>query len=380
MLSKYEIHRINIINKIYEKEKLSRNDLHELLDLRFATITKIVKELIEDGIIEETGEKRKKGKGRPHSLLKIIPDCRFFIGCELNPENVIGVILNFKGKLIKKDKIEICKTDKKEDILKKIEKLLKNIIEKREIEKNKIYGIGFVDPGIIDVENGISIFSSILPQWRNVETKKYIEEKFNIKTFIIGSSQAKVLSEKFFGEGKEIKNFIFVEFGDGIGCGIMSEGKILHGTGGVAGEFGHIKIKGIEEICNCGKKGCIEAVASIPSIEKKVEIATGKKLKIKDIVDEYKKDNHEIKKILDNVLDIFSLSISNLINILNPEIVILDKNFLLFEKFLDGFIEKIKSNMVYDYPVKFKISNFDDDIGAIGGACLSISKFLGLDI
>jgi hypothetical protein len=60
--------------------------------------------------------------------------------------------------------------------------------------------------------------------------------------------------------------------------------------------------------------------------------------------------------------------------------VILDKNFLLFEKFLDGFIEKIKSNMVYDYPVKFKLSNFDDDIGAIGGACLSISKFLGLDI
>jgi len=380
MLSKYEIHKKNILNKIYENEKISRQELHELLDLRFATITKIVKDLIADGIIEESGEKRKREKGRPHSLLRIIPNCRFFVGCELNPENIIALILNIKGALIIKDKIEILKTDTKEDILKKIEILLKNVIEKSKIEKNKIYGIGFVDPGIIDVENGVSIFSSILPQWKNVETKKYIEEKLNINTFITGSAQAKVLSEKFFGEGKESKNFIFVEFGNGIGCGIMSEGKIVHGIGGVAGEFGHIKIKGIEENCNCGKKGCLEAVASIPSIEKRIETIIGKRLTIKEIVNEYEKNNQKIREILDGIFDIFSTSISNLINILNPEFVILDKNFLLFEKFLDEFIKKIKNNMVYDYPLKFKISNFDEDIGAIGGACLSISKFLGLDI
>ncbi len=380
MLSKYEIHKKNILNKIYEKEKISRKDLHELLDLRFATITKIVKELIKEGIIKETGKKRKKEVGRPHSLLKIIPDSRFFIGCELSPEKITGVILNFKGEIIINNKTNIDKKDTKKGILKKIVSLLENIITKSKIEKKEICGIGFVDPGIVDVKKGISVFSSILPQWKNVETKKYIEEKLNIKTFIIGSSQAKVLSEKFFGEGKDSKNFIFVEFGDGIACGIMSEGKIIHGLGGVAGEFGHIKIYDRKEICNCGKIGCLEAIASIPAIEKKVMKTTGKKLNINEIIYEYEKNNLEIKRTIDDVFEIFALSISNLINLLNPELVILDKNFLLFEKFLDVFIKKIKINMVYEYSIKFKISNFKENIGAIGGACLSLSKFLGLDI
>ncbi|MGB9678105.1 MAG: ROK family protein [Candidatus Ratteibacteria bacterium] len=378
MVSKILFYRKNILKEIYEKDGISRKELHELLDIRFATITQIVRSFINEGIIEEVG-KKKKGKGRPHLLLKIVPDSKFFVGCELTPKKIISVILNFKGKIVGSGELDIKSNDDKNEILKKIVDLIKYVIERNKIEKKKIWGIGFVDPGIIDIEKGISIFSSILPQWKDVETTRYIEKNLGIKTFIIGTSQVKVLSEKFFGKGKRSKNFIFIELGEGVGCGIMNEGKIIHGVGGVAGEFGHIKIYGRKELCSCGGIGCLEAIVSIPSIEKRVEIIKGERLRINDIVDKYE-ENSEIKNIIDDVIDVFSLSISNLINILNPELVIFDKNFQFFEKLLDKIIEKIKNNMVYNYPVKFEISDFDENIGAIGGACFSISKFLQLDI
>lgn len=380
MVSKYLLHKNNVLKTIYQNENISRKNLHDLLDLRFATITNITKELIEEGLIEEVG-REKNIKGRPHTLLRIVPNSRFFVGCELEPENILSVILNFKGEILFKEEIDFEKSIEKEEILNKIVNLIKNLITKSRVEKNKIFGIGFVDPGIIDIEKGISIFSTILPQWKEVNTKKYIEENIGIKTFIIGTSQAKVLSERFFGEGKEKDDFIFVEFGEGIGCGIMSKGRIVHGVGGVAGEFGHIQFPERKEICNCGKKGCLEAIASIPSIEKKVKEITGKDLKIKEINEEFKKGNERIKKILEEIFELFAISISNLINLLNPGLIILDKNFLLFKNSLDELlIENIKKHMVYKYDIKFEISKFGKEIGAIGGACLSISKFLELDI
>ncbi|MCM8804917.1 MAG: ROK family protein [Candidatus Omnitrophica bacterium] len=381
MSSKYLIHKNNVLKVIYQNENISRKKLHDLLDLRFATITNITKELIEERLIEEIGREKSINKGRPHTLLRIVPNSRFFIGCELEPEKILSLILNFKGEIISKEEVDFGKDIGKEEILNEIVNLIKKMVAKSKIEKNRIFGIGFVDPGIIDIEKGVSIFSTILPQWKNVNTKQYIEEKIGIETFIIGTSQAKVLSERFFGEGKEKDDFIFIEFGEGIGCGIMSKGRIVHGIGGVAGEFGHIQFPERTEVCNCGKKGCLEAIVSIPSIEKKIKEIVGKDLKIKEIKEEFDKGDEKIKEILKEVFELFSISISNLINLLNPGLVILDKNFLFFKNLLNEFlIENIKKHMVYQYDIKFEISKFGEEIGAIGGACLSMSKFLKLDI
>ncbi|MCM8786194.1 MAG: ROK family protein [Candidatus Omnitrophica bacterium] len=378
MGSKYILHKINILKVIYEKGRISRKKLHEFLDIRFATITEIVKELKKEGIIKEVGREKNQKSGRPCSLLSIIPDSKFFIGCELTPYNIISVVLNFNGSIVEKVKLNINLNDEKEKLQREIIKVLSNLINK--VEKNKIYGIGFVDPGIVDIENGISLFSSIMPKWKDVHIKRHIEENLSIETFVIGSSQAKVLSEKFFGKGKKCKNFIFVEYGDGISCGVISDDKVIHGVGGVAGEFGHIKIIGRNEICKCGKKGCLESIASIPGILNNIKRKTGEILNINLVLEKYKSGDLEIKKNISEIFEIFAVSISNLINLFNPEMIIFDKNFQIFNDFFDLIFEKIKANMVYNYPVKFEISHFGEEIGAIGGACLSMSKFLKLDI
>ncbi|HOK56664.1 MAG TPA: ROK family protein [bacterium] len=380
MVSKYTVYRKNILKLIYQNENISRKNLHDLLNLRFATITHITRDLIKEGIIEESGKRKRKSKGRPHELLKIIPNSKYFIGCELTPEKIISVILNFKGEFIGQKTVNLDETDKKEEILIKIVNLLKNLIEESKIEKNKICGIGFVDPGIVDMQKGVSVFSSILPGWENVHIRDYLKQKLSINTLIIGSSQSKVLSEKFLGKGRKSKNIIFIEYGKGIACGIINDNKIIHGQGGVAGEFGHVKIPYKDEICNCGKRGCLESIISVPAILKKIKDVKGTELKMNEIIERYEKGDSEIKKFMDDVFNILVFSVSNLINILNPEIVIFDKNFLVFEKEFKNIFEKIKENMVYEYPVSFEISDFGEEIGAIGGACLVISNFLGLDI
>ncbi|MCM8808547.1 MAG: ROK family protein, partial [Candidatus Omnitrophica bacterium] len=162
------------------------------------------------------------------------------------------------------------------------------------------------------------------------------------------------------------------EYGDGISCGIISDGRVIHGIGGVAGEFGHIKIVGRDEICKCGKKGCLESIASVPNILNNIKAKTGKMLDIYLVLEKYKSGEPEIKKIIDEIFEIFAVSIGNLINLFNPEMIIFDKNFLIFKDFFDLIFGKIKANMVYNYPIKIEISNFGEEIGAIGGACLSM--------
>jgi len=375
-----------ILNIVKNHEQTSREKIKHLTGIRLGTIGAVIKELKEEGLLSENYLKRKNSRGRRKGLLKINPEGRYAVGIELTRKGIFGLLMNLGGDILKEKAIPVSKKSLQKDILKKIVITVSQLLVEKISEKKKIAGIGFVDPGLIDSEKGISLYSTVFPAWKNVPVKKLLEEKFNLPVFLSNTSQAKALAERHFGQTKGVENFIFIEYGEGIACGIYSGGKLVRGHKEIAGEFGHTTIQGETTVCKCGKTGCLESLVSFPAITKRVrETLNEDKFTIETIFKSFEEIRNKsiVSEILEKLIFYLSLGISNLVNILNPEIIILGPNFKKtgkrFIEILVCFInrEALKENREN---LQIVVSELGEKIGALGGSALVLDNLPEFEI
>ncbi len=389
-------YKYSALRMVYSSGEMSRLRLGRALNIRLATVTEIVRELLKEGLLKETGKiKNPRGVGKNETLLGIRAEGRHFIGCELYPDRISVRFLDLKGEAVSGKIVKLARRNKF-DILDRIIEVINKEIEKLKISRANIYGLGFVDPGIIDVEKGFSVLSTIMPGWRNVPTESYLSEKLRMPVFMIGTSQARALAECLFGAGRNVPNFVFIEYSTGIACGIVSEGNLVRGRNESAGEFGHFRFEGRKELCRCGRIGCLEAIASVPAVEEKArrasELESGKILrkisggrpetiKIEMVVEAASKGDKSCLKILDEVSGHISVAVVNLAHLLDPAKIIFDNSFLVYgNKFMEGLFERINEEVIFPGNIDLEISGIGPSEGALGGAGLALHKFLGLNI
>lgn len=396
--SKNRRHKETILNFIYANQPISRIRIGEITGIRLATITEVVRDFIQKGLLKETGKlKNRQGVGRKENLLEIIPEGKFFLGCELVASEIRVLALNLRGEILNRKSAVLSSRSKDcSDILSEIAETVTSLIKETKIPEQKIYGMGFVDPGVIDKEKGISIFSSIMPGWKNVPVKKYLEKKLGFRVFLINTSLAKVLAEHLFGKGRGVDDLIFVEYGRGISCGIISGAKLIGGDMDMAGEMGHFNFPGRSEKCRCGRKGCLEAIASFSAIEKRAMdlLKTGdvsclqehkKKnnrysITVADVAKAFEKGDPLAENVMKETSLFLSSAVGNVVKLLNPKLVILERNFTIFGKeFLKVFMDDIKESMLYGENVRFEISAMGEEQAGLGGAALTLQNFLKLD-
>ncbi len=394
--TRYNEYKSRALRTVYSSGGISRTRLGQSLDVRLATITEIGRELLSEGLLKETGKVRNpRGVGKNETLLAIRPEGKYFIGCELFPEKIAVKFLNLQGHTVFEKIIKLSEKDKF-DILDRIISEIEKEIKKLKIGRAGIYGLGFVDPGIIDVERGYSVFSTIMPEWKDVPTRNYLSKKLALPVFMLGTSQARALAECLFGSGRGVSNFLFIEYSKGIACGMVSEGRLVRGKNELAGEFGHFRFINRDELCNCGRKGCLEAIAGAPALEEKARKASasgnGKILKklsgadperinMEMLVEAAARGDRDSLEILDGASGLISTAVSNLIHALDPAKVIFDSSFLVFgREFMDDLFERIRKEVIFPGKIEFEISKIDSLEGALGGAGLALHEFLGLGV
>jgi len=344
-----------ILNLIRKYQPVSRGKLKMLSGIRLGTVGNLVEELKKEGLIQEDFQKRDR-RGRRPGLLRINRQGRLVVGLELSQKAISGILMDLGAGVIKTERKLLP-----EDVSKgKIFKMLDEVISLLLFSTGNIpvAGLGFVDPGMVDFQRGVSIYSTILPAWRNVPVKKILEESYRFPVIVSNSQQAKAIAEHCFGQAKGVDNFVYVEYGEGIACGIFLEGRPIRGQQFVAGELGHTRIPGENKKCRCGRYGCIEALCCFPVMEKLVQ----------------KKD----KDILSKRIGYLAVSIGNLVNLLNPALVILDGNFLrLGKEVVTDLLEKIKEEILPEMKSQLKvtISTLGPETGALGAAASLLEEF-----
>ena len=293
---------------------------------------------------------------------------KYIIGVDIGATKISFVLI--KGRqCIAKEKI-FTPRDKK-DIL---EMIFKKILEiRKNISFEMIEGVGIGVPGPLDKERKMILNPSNLRALRKFPLKRVIEKKLSLKVKIENDANCFVLGEAILGAGKKYKKVIGLTLGSGVGGGIvlkdsLSEAKIFKGAFGSAGEFGHMTIKFDGKKCGCGSFGCLEEYASEKFFKQKSKYSP------KEIEDLARKGNKKAVALYKEFGNYLGIGIANLVNILDPDIVVIGGSISKASSFfLNETRKQARKRILSPYSkksVKIKISELGDFAPAIGASLL----------
>lgn len=253
-----------ILNMIRLQGPVSRAEMANLTGLTSPTVSNIVAELLESNIVVESELGESTG-GRKPIMLRLNATGFYVLGVYAGVSKVKAVSASLDGTIQHRVILRIPKDPSTEDFLGIVKKALHQVIKETGANWEKYLGIGVGMHGLVDTEQGISIFAPNL-KLRNIPLKSLLEEEFHLPVEMENDVRALALGESWFGQGQGIANFICINIGSGLGAGIVLDYKLYEGSSFTAGEIGHttIDINGPE--CTCGNHGCLQALAAGPAI------------------------------------------------------------------------------------------------------------------
>ncbi len=323
-----------ILKKLYRTDALSGADIARMLNLSSPTTQVYLNELIKEKYIEYRGKGDSIGGRRPN-MYGLIKNSVYLLGIDVSQKKISVSLFNNDLENITGIKTKPLKLGRDIAAVDEIYDFAKEVIAEQQIDETKIIGIGINMPGLIDSEKGIN-YTYL------TETKKPIQnvfqDKFQIPVYIENDSKARALAELRLGLAKESQNALVIQLGWGVGTGMILNGKLYKGNSGFSGEFSHILIEDDGQLCTCGRRGCLETLASgralveqatqelknnPNSILHQLAIKQGGQLFPDDIVNAAKGADQLALALIENMGQKLGKGISYLIQILNPELIIL---------------------------------------------------------
>ncbi len=291
------------------------------------------------------------------------------IGIDLGGTKIEGIIIDNNGDEITRLRIPTEQIKGYNHIIFQISKLYFQLVEK--IDRAE-HSFGICTPGSISFKTGL-MKNSNTTCLNSMPFKIDLEKKISRKFAIQNDANCFAMAEAIYGAGKGKQSVFGVIMGTGCGGGIVFDGKVVDGLMGIAGEWGHSVIDPNGPECYCGKKGCIETFISGTGVENHYRNVSGDILKLQEIMNLYKQNHKIAKQIINSFLNYFGLAISNLINILDPDIIVLGggvSNIPIL--YTDGIkaIEKYVFNDYFSTPVVKNVNG--DSAGVIGAALIGI--------
>jgi N-acetylglucosamine repressor len=360
-----------LIEYIRKNGGASRLTIANHFDMNAATVGNAIERLIEEGIVYEDNESGKviNGSGRPQIMIRINPNGAYFIGLNFSGDILIGVMTDFEGKQL--SVIERALPSSKEEVLKVIYKVIKELLDIADDRGVKISGIGIGVPGISDALNGISLTYNRIKNWNNVPLTEIIGSMFNLPVFIDHNSNCFALGEITTGDVKGFDNILSVTIRTGVAMGIIKNKEILNLSHISSGELGHMVINPKGKKCWCGSKGCLETYVSGWLWKKKMK-------QKKNTVNCYDFDLNDdfTVKTLSEMFDYLGIAIENVNRIFQPEAIVING---IFNCASDLMKEKIQKRLVgfgshNSTCTNLIISSKSDAIGAVGAALMAMAR------
>lgn len=313
------------------------------------------------------------------------------IGIDIGGTNIGAGLLDDDLKLIYKMEIPTQVEMGYDFVERQIVSIIENMISVAEENRKKVDSIGIGIPGIADKEGDNIIFCPNL-NWRNIPMGINLRGIFNIDINIENDATLASIAENVLGISKEYKNSMFITLGTGVGGGIIIDGKLYKGAHGIGSEIGHMIVGENFYNCNCGKNGCLETFASSSAIKRYVlrEIKEEKadttllKLveKIEDIdtklIFQCAMEGDDLSNMaIDRMVKYLVIGISNIINLIDPEIIVIGGGVSNAGDFLISRVKKLLPNYILFKNAKYadiKLAELGNDAGIIGAAMLKKYK------
>ncbi len=334
-----------IIQLLYLEGNKSIPDIGRATGMSIPTITRTINELIDEELVLDNGIGASIGGRRPNLYL-LNPEARYVLGIDMGRFATRISILNLNRQTLSSDGIIVSELENDENIVDKIYQKSRELIANTGIDYRKLIGVGVAFPGLIDSKSGMS------QTYKNFSDRplyKFFEDKFDLPVFVDNDARVMALGESYFGLAQGKENVLCLNIGAGIGLGMILNGKLYRGNSGFAGEFGHFEVEPEGKLCICGKRGCLETVASGSAIAKRAQIGMANgmisilarltdnnpdRIDAETVVKAAQLEDQYAIGLLSEMGEQLGKGVAVLINIFNPEIIILGGKIGMAENYI----------------------------------------------
>lgn len=315
-----------------------------------------------------------------------------FIGIDLGGTSVKLAILTAEGDIQQKWTIPTNINDEGAHIVPDIVASIKHHLDLYKMTADDFQGIGMGSPGAVDREAG-TVEGAFNLNWKTLQpVREVIEREIGIPIFIDNDANVAALGEKWRGAGADDRDVVFVTLGTGVGGGIIAEGNLIHGTAGSGGEIGHMTVEPGGFDCTCGKKGCLETVASATGVVKlarkhaeeyagnaqlKSIIDDGQEITSKMIFDLAKEGDELAVLVVDRAAYYLGLACSHIGNLLNPAFIVIGGGVSAAGEYL---LEQVRTYFAdFTFPnvkktTHIKLAALGNDAGIVGACYLALME------
>ncbi len=379
-----------LLNLLSEQDGLTISELCQGMGYSTPFVTKLVNELIEMGLVRETGKRDNFAKRAPR-VYDLVPTAGYFLGVALGHNYVSIALSDMCGKIVYGLSKEPFVYEDRKECFDAFMQLLAEQIEKSGIAREHILQACVSLGGRVNPSEGkaYNVFTSL-----DKPLAEAIAQKLGIPTCIDNDSRCMAYGEHLKGCCKDVDNVIFVNLSWGMGIAIIFDGKLYCGKSGFAGEFGHMHLYRNDIICHCGKTGCLETEVSGMAWRRKLKeaVAEGKisilsekakasdgDIQLKDLIEAVKREDVLSIGILQDMARELGNNLAGIINIFNPEMVVIGGELSVVNDYLmqpiSMGIKKYSLNIVSE-DSQIVPSTLQNKAGIVGACLMARHQYL----
>jgi predicted NBD/HSP70 family sugar kinase len=337
-----------VLRTIYDSNAISRAELARLTRLTRTTISDVVAQLIERGLVEEIGHGRSSG-GRMPILLRVVDDSRHLIGINLLDDRLSGATINLRGMIQQRAGRTLHRRDA-DSVLACTYDVIDELVG---LATRPLLGIGISTPGLMDTSAEV-VRRAVNFGWQDLHLKALLQARYQLPVYMGNLAHMAALAEYTCGNGQKRKNLVVIHISQGIGAGIILDGELFHGDAYGAGEIGHAVVVEGGQLCNCGNYGCLETVADSRAIVRRVqELARAAqasqpdqsapdlgRIDFEQAVQMFQEGNRIVRQVVDEVGRYLGIAAAQLVSILNIERIVITGPVARFGQPLRDVIER----------------------------------------
>ena len=369
------------LETLYQGRSATRSEIIANTGINPACISLTLQHLLTSGVLQKVGDLRSTG-GRKREVLKLNSEAGYFVVVDLEASQVRFGLTNFLGDLRFRweDLLAYGRGLDADRIAAGVQMVLRNLSP---AERGRVLAAGISYTGTMDAQGRVNACNL---GWSEFPLRERLDKALGMPVFYGAESFCKILAERWLGVAQDSRNCISVRVELGIGAGIFADGRLLKGHSGMAGEFGHITVDpALPYRCNCGKTGCLETVASTPNMIRRYLERTGRAdvapqpAHFAELLGKAREGQPEALQVIDCACRYLGLALSHLVNVLNPQLLVLGGDPVKGE---DLFVPRIEVELRrHCLPallpeLELRVSSLGDDVGLKGAASLAFREAL----
>jgi predicted NBD/HSP70 family sugar kinase len=319
------LNRLRVIHALRDQGLISRAEIARRTGLSRSTVSSLVADLQADGLVVERGEPgaaHGTQGGRPPILLSFDSSAGAAVGIDFGHSHLRVAVSDLSSRILAERALPLDTDHAAEEGLDAAAELVGDLLAQAGIDESQVIGAGMGLPGPILQESGVVGSSAILPGWVGVAAADEMRRRLDVPILVDNDANLGALAEAAFGAGQDATDLIYLKVASGIGAGLLLNGRLYRGTGGLAGEFGHFLVDPNGLVCRCGNRGCLETQAATGALVELLRRSHGEDVTVQRMLDLARAGDTGCRRVIADAGRAIGRAVSMLINVLNPELVV----------------------------------------------------------